>query len=571
VAVNDDYLVELLLNAGMLSQRDALSARASAAQNGRGVIDELVSQGIISRNDILQATANDCGMEFYPTIEHVDEDAIRAVSKSHALRYKVLPIQKMGTSIQVAISDPLDFETLDALRYLLKTDLEPVVAPADVIESAITRYYGTADQSLEELISGYEDVDVQVKGTGAAQDEAAEDDSVGEGDAPIIKMVHGIILDAHRLRASDIHIEPLEKRLRLRYRIDGVLQEMRDPPKRLQSSIISRLKIMSNMSIAEKRLPQDGRIALNMQDGTRIDLRVSTVPTVHGESIVMRILDKKALMLGLPELGFFADDQAIIERVLGFADGIFLVTGPTGSGKSTTLYACLNTINKPDRKLITVEDPVEYQLAGVNQVQVNPDVGMTFAAALRSMLRQAPNIIMVGEIRDVETATIAINASLTGHLVFSTLHTNDAPSAVTRLTDMGVKPFLVSSSIRAVMAQRLIRKICPNCVQPYEPSEAELRALNLDASQIAQARFQHGHGCDNCRGSGYKGRSGIFEIFVTDDEIRGLINEGASISAIRQRARDIGMRTLREDGIRKVVAGLTTPEEVITATMGDKD
>jgi general secretion pathway protein E/type IV pilus assembly protein PilB len=384
-------------------------------------------------------------------------------------------------------------------------------------------------------------------------------------------MVYGMILDAHRLRGSDIHVEPLEKRLRLRYRIDGVLQEMRDPPKRLQAAIISRIKIMGNMSIAEKRLPQDGRIALHMQDGTHLDLRVSSIPTVHGESIVMRILDKKSLTLGLPELGFLSDDQATMERILGYPDGIFLVTGPTGSGKSTTLYACLNMLNKPDRKLITVEDPVEYVLPGVNQVQVQTDVGMTFANALRSMLRQAPNIIMLGEIRDAETATIAINASLTGHLVFSTLHTNDAPSAVTRLSDIGVKPFLVSSAIRAVLAQRLIRRICQNCVQDYTPTEGELRALNLDQSQIAEAHFRHGHGCDVCRGKGYRGRAGIFELFTVNDDIRNLINSRASVSEIRQRARDLGMRTLREDGIRKVLAGMTTPEEVITATMGDKD
>jgi general secretion pathway protein E/type IV pilus assembly protein PilB len=318
-------------------------------------------------------------------------------------------------------------------------------------------------------------------------------------------------------------------------------------------------------------LPQDGRISIALQDGSSVDLRVSTVPTVHGESIVMRILDKTGLSLGLPQLGFFADDQATMERILALPDGIFLVTGPTGSGKSTTLYACLNTLNKPDRKLITVEDPVEYEVPGMNQVQVNEDAGMTFAAALRAMLRQAPNIIMVGEIRDAETANIAINASLTGHLVFSTLHTNDAPTAVTRLTDIGVKPFLVSSSIRAVMAQRLIRKVCSKCAQPYMPTDVELRALNLNASQIAEANFKHGHGCDTCRGSGYKGRSGIFEIFVVDDELRTLINDQATISQIRERARDLGMRTLREDGIRKVVAGFTTPEEVIAATTGDKD
>jgi general secretion pathway protein E/type IV pilus assembly protein PilB len=300
-------------------------------------------------------------------------------------------------------------------------------------------------------------------------------------------------------------------------------------------------------------------------------LRVSTIPTNHGESVVMRILDKTSLTLGLPELGFLSDDQATIERILALPDGIFLVTGPTGSGKSTTLYACLHLINKPDRKIITVEDPVEYQLSGVNQVPVNEEVGMTFAKALRAMLRQAPNIIMVGEIRDLETAGIAINASLTGHLVFSTLHTNDAPSAVTRLVDIGVKPFLVASSVRAIMAQRLVRRICPNCSEPYEPTETELRALNLKPEQLEQANFRKGRGCDKCRGTGYKSRLGIFEICVLDDEIRRMVNEKMSVSVIRQRARDLGMRTLREDGLRKVLGGMTTPDEVITATMGDKD
>jgi type IV pilus assembly protein PilB len=347
---------------------------------------------------------------------------------------------------------------------------------------------------------------------------------------------------------------------------------MTDPPKKLQGAIISRLKIMSNMSIAERRLPQDGRIQLRANEGkTAIDLRVSTIPTNHGESVVMRILDKTSLTLGLTELGYLSDDQATMERIMSFPDGIFLVTGPTGSGKSTTLYACLNMINKPDRKIITVEDPVEYQLAGINQVPVNAEVGMTFPAALRAMLRQAPNIIMVGEIRDLETASIAINASLTGHLVFSTLHTNDAPSAVTRLVDIGVKKFLVASSVRAIMAQRLVRRICKNCTEPYEPTEAEIRSLNLKPDQIAEANFQKGRGCDKCRGTGCRGRMGIFEICVLDDEIRRMVNEGMGVTAIRQRARDLGMRTLREDGIRKVLTGMTTPDEVISATMGDKE
>jgi len=328
------------------------------------------------------------------------------------------------------------------------------------------------------------------------------------------------------------------------------------------------LKIQSNMSISEHRIPQDGRIQTNVGNKL-IDLRVSCLPTNHGESIVMRILDKEGLRLGLPELGFFTDDQQTFERLIGLPDGILLVTGPTGSGKTTTLYSCLHFINRPDRKIITVEDPVEYILSGINQVQVNEAVGLSFSTALRSILRQAPNVIMIGEIRDLETATIAINASLTGHLVFSTLHTNDAPSAVTRLIDIGVKPFLVASSTRGLMAQRLVRKVCKQCAAPYVPTEDEMRQLNLNVSNSQNASFMRGKGCANCSNTGYRGRFGIFEIFVIDDDARKLIYEKVSSSVLRNRAREMGMRTLREDGIRKVLAGLTTPDEVIRATVGD--
>jgi len=356
----------------------------------------------------------------------------------------------------------------------------------------------------------------------------------------------------------------------VRYRIDGVLHEMKPPPKRLQAAIVSRLKIQSNMSISEHRIPQDGRIQTDV-GGKLIDLRVSCLPTNHGESIVMRILDKEGLRLGLPELGFFTDDQQTFERMISMPDGILLVTGPTGSGKTTTLYSCLHFINRPDRKIITVEDPVEYILGGINQVQVSEAVGLTFGMALRSILRQAPNVIMVGEIRDLETASIAINASLTGHLVFSTLHTNDAPSAVTRLIDIGVKPFLVASSTRCLMAQRLVRKICKQCAAPWMPPENELRQLGLDANAVQGANFLKGKGCSNCNNTGHRGRFGIFEIFVIDDDARKLIYEKVSSAVLRNRAREMGMRTLREDGIRKVLAGLTTPDEVIRATVGDVD
>jgi len=390
-----------------------------------------------------------------------------------------------------------------------------------------------------------------------------------ETDAPIIRMVSMLLIEAHRLGASDIHLEPLDKKFRVRFRIDGVLQEMQAPPKRLQSAIISRLKIMTgSMSIAEKRLPQDGRIQVKIKKKP-IDLRVSTIPTNHGESVVMRVLDKSSLILGLPELGFFSDDQETFERLIKLPDGILLVTGPTGSGKTTTLYACLHYINKPDRKIITVEEPIEYQMNGINQVQVNPEIGMTFPAALRSILRQAPNVIMIGEIRDLETANIATAASLTGHLVFSTLHTNDAPSAVARLVDIGVQPFLVASSIRAIMAQRLVRRLCSNCKEPAELSETELRALRIEPGQVREAQVMKPVGCEQCRKTGYRGRLGIFEIFVIDDEVRHMINKRSSTLMLRQRARELGMRTLREDGVRKILGGVTSAEEVISTTIGD--
>ncbi len=566
MAANDDYILELLIKHGLIEPSDMEDARRASSQNGHGPVEELVRTGRVTPLDILSTTAAEAGLDMVPVIEAIPDDVVHAVPKNLAHRLGIMPLSLEGRHLRVALSDPFNFDAIDTLSKELRYEIDPVVAPAEQIGMAISRYYGNTADAVNSLIGQYSGDDLVVR------QESEDAGSEKADDAHIIRLVNLMILEAHRLRASDIHLEPLEKRMRLRYRIDGVLHVMPDPPKKLQAALISRLKIMANMSIAEKRLPQDGRIQVRLADSrASIDLRVSSIPTNHGESVVMRILDKSSLTLGLPELGFLSDDQATIERILALPDGIFLVTGPTGSGKSTTLYACLHSINKPDRKIITVEDPVEYQLSGVNQVPVNEDVGMTFAAALRAMLRQAPNIIMVGEIRDAETANIAINASLTGHLVFSTLHTNDAPSAVTRLVDIGVKQFLVASSVRAILAQRLVRRICANCSEPYEPTEIEMRALNLKPEQLEGANFRKGHGCDKCRGTGYKGRMGIFEICVLDDEIRRMINERMSVASIRQRARDLGMRTLREDGLRKVLGGMTTPDEVITTTMGDKE
>ena len=372
-------------------------------------------------------------------------------------------------------------------------------------------------------------------------------------------------------RASDIHLEPLERRFRVRYRVDGVLTEAANvPPKRHQLAIISRLKIMANISIAEKRVPQDGRVQLSLA-GRTLDFRVSSLPTTHGESVVIRILDQTQLKLGLPELGFDAGDQARLEQLIASPDGMVLVTGPTGSGKTTTLYSCLHHLNQADQKIITVEDPIEYQLSGVNQVPVRAEIGMTFATALRAMLRQAPNIVMVGEIRDRETADMAINAALTGHFVLSTLHTNDAAGAIARLTDIGIKPFLVAAALRASLAQRLARRICPHCKRAYQPAPREMHALGLSSTQISGASFAHGAGCSACHGTGYRGRLGIFEIFLVNDDLRDLVYGNASAARLRQRAKEGGMRTLREDGIRKVLAGHTTIAEVASVTVGDID
>jgi type IV pilus assembly protein PilB len=568
VAEKDDYLVEILVDLGFVTAQQVEAARAEAANSGVGIVDLLLANKLIRPADVAQAKAAHFGAEVVNLAGlALPDDVISLIRRDIAKKYRVVPVSKVGNTITVALSDPSDLDTIDSLHHLLRADIELKVASEQDVEAALNKYYGgragSDNAAMQATIQELTESEVVVGGD-------AEVEAI-DADAPVIKLVNQLIVEAFKLRASDIHLEPLSKMFRVRYRIDGVLQEMKSPPKRLQAAIIARLKIQSNMSIAEHRVPQDGRIQTKV--GAKfIDLRVSCLPTNHGESIVMRILDKEGLRLGLPELGFFTDDQQTFEKLIAMPDGILLVTGPTGSGKTTTLYSCLHFINRPDRKIITVEDPVEYQLAGINQVQVNETVGLSFSMALRAILRQAPNVIMLGEIRDLETATIAINASLTGHLVFSTLHTNDAPSAVTRLIDIGVKPFLVASSTRALMAQRLVRKICRRCAAPYTPTDAELRALSIDPAAVAAgASFMKGKGCNECNGTGHRGRFGVFEIFVIDDEARKLIYDRVSSSVLRNRAREMGMRTLREDGVRKVLAGLTTAEEVIRATVGDVD
>ena len=456
-------------------------------------MDEILAKTGLPQEDLVNYLSSELSMEAVDFSQvNPTQEIIGLLTPELARKFEVLPLGMTGAEIELAVGDPLDFleNGQAALEFELKKSINPKVAYRGAVLEAIDQAYGAAeDRKMNDFFEGMSEDEIEI-GDGVRPEDVSEED------APIIKYVHSVIKDALDRRASDIHMEPLEKKFRIRFRVDGKLQEQPDPPKRLQPSIISRTKLMASVSLAEKRVPLDGRI--NVKVGEKvIDLRVSTLPTVHGESIVMRILDKESLSLGLPQLGFFSDDQETFERVISMPDGIFLVTGPTGSGKSTTLYSALNAINKPDRKIITVEDPVEYEVAGINQVQVRSDVGMTFSAALRAMLRQAPNIVMVGEIRDLETAEIAINASLTGHMVFSTLHTNDAPSAVSRLIDMGVKPFLVSASLRAALAQRLVRSICQNCKQPYEANPSELAVLGVSEDQAGSANFMQGTGCEN--------------------------------------------------------------------------
>ncbi len=494
----------------------------------------------------------------------VEEAALATVPRAFAVQHALLPFARSGNRLRVATSLESEPEALDALGCITGLEVVSASASTDEIAAAIERCYGKAPAPAE----------AQVESTVTWSTEPAkENDShatidADASDAPVIAWVHGLIHEALRRRASDLHVEPLEQRLRVRYRVDGVLLEGEGPPKALQPAIISRIKIMADISIAEKRVPQDGRIQVNVAEGS-LDLRVSVVPSVHGESIVMRLLAKESLRPSLSELGFFADEQKRFERLIGAPDGIVLVTGPTGSGKTTTLYSCLHQLNRPGRKIITVEDPVEYQLSGVNQVPVRAEIGMTFAAALRAMLRQSPNVVMVGEIRDAETAEIALQAALTGHLVFSTLHTNDAIGAVTRLIDLGAKPYLVASAVRGVLAQRLVRRVCPSCQRAHQPEPAELRAIDLPAAELANAQFRKGVGCAACNGTGYAGRMVISELLELNDELRAMIHAGASTRQLRNRARELGLRTLRNDGLRKVTAGLTTIEEVVSMTVSD--
>ncbi|MFL2848377.1 MAG: GspE/PulE family protein [Coraliomargaritaceae bacterium] len=567
---DDGFIIELLTKKNTVSDAAIQSARQALEESIEGsheeisetlLLERLVDDLKIPKEQVMTALADEFNME----IGHVDEVLITDEVKNAfpfniVQKYKFFPLSITDAEAEIAIFDPFNLDMVDNISHMLNRPLILRLSSLADIENAINANYDESSDSINAAFAS---------ATEALTSDGSQVVSIGDDeDSPIVRYVQTVITEALNRRASDIHLEPLEKRFRIRFRIDGELHEIENPPKRLQPTLLSRIKLMANVSIAEKRIPQDGRIGIDIGNKS-IDLRVSVLPTSFGESIVMRILDKEALNLGLPQLGFFSDDQANFERVISLPDGVFLVTGPTGSGKSTTLYSALNYINHPDRKIITVEDPVEYEMSGINQVGVKRDVGMTFSAALRSMLRQAPNIIMVGEIRDKETAEIAINASLTGHMVFSTLHTNDAPSAVSRLVDIGIKPFLVSASIRSVLAQRLVRKVCPKCKESTEPDTRSLNALGIRPEQISNATFMAGKGCDHCNNTGFRGRIGVFEMFNINEEIEQMIYEEVSLVALRERSREMGMRTMREDGIRKVLAGVTTPEEVLKTTVSD--
>ena len=552
---NDEYVLQLIRERGYVTAEQLDVASQAMREGNETTLDVLVASGALTEDDVLGTIADQFGMK-YVNIDPsaLDPDIGKEITSEIAHKYGVAPVMADSDSVTVVLSDPMNYDAVDSLRYVLHgKDVQAVLAPSADVKALMDKLYPAgADEITARTDDGF----------------GGDDDSSSGDDAPVIKLCGLILSNAIKMKASDIHLEPMEKEFRVRYRIDGALRKMDSPPKRLQGAILSRFKIMSKIKISEKRIPQDGRIQVNV-GGRDLDLRVSTVPTNHGESIVMRILDKSNLALGLPQLGFLSDDQSKFERFIHLSDGVVLVTGPTGSGKSTTLYAALGQINLPDRKIITVEDPVEYQMSGINQVQVNRDVGLDFSAALRSILRQAPNIVMIGEIRDSETADIAMDASLTGHLVFSTLHTNDAPSAVTRLTDMGVKPFLVASAMRAALAQRLVRAICTKCKEEYTITDRDKKMLG-PLAKLAPDKMYIGKGCSACNG-GYKGRKGIFEIFEVDDTIQRLIFDHAPTSVLRERAREMGMRTLREDGMLKVASGMTSLKEVLQATMGDAD
>ena len=552
---------DILVSRQVLGPDQLNEARSLQQQTGIKLQDAILKLDYATNDQIMGAIAEFHGMQFIDLKDiTIPPSVIELVPESVARENFVIPLSQENGALKITISDPGDFDTLTKLQFILNKDITPVLAVREQIVEAINRHYGQSEtESVDSMLQEFTDTQIDFTETEQSANAAASDES----DAPVVKLCNLIIQEAVSLRASDIHIEPFADRVRVRYRIDGVLVERDSPPKRLQAPMMSRLKIMGNIDISEKRRPQDGRIKMSV-GGKHFDLRVSMLPTNHGQSAVMRILDRTSIQVSVKDLGFMEDDYKRFQSIIKRPNGIFLVTGPTGSGKTTTLYAALNELNRPDRKIITAEDPVEYYLPGINQVEVKHNIGLDFARIIRAMLRQAPNIILVGEIRDKETAEIAVQASLTGHLVFSTLHTNDAPSAITRLGDIGVQPFLVASSVIAIMAQRLVRLVCPKCKEPDKPPAAEIKAAGLTPQQALQATFTRGRGCNHCNHTGYRGRKGIYEMLRMTAAMRDMTFNREPTQTIRRQARLLGMRSLLEDGVGKAVAGVTTLEEVLS-------
>jgi len=567
MAIAVKSLEQILLEQGAVTE-DVIDKARDRQRNGQPLGEVLQEMGAVDSRTWTQALASHYGLPFTEQVpqDEAAGDWINLLPINFAKRCRLVPIGREGDRVVVAAADPAAVGPIDDLRLLLHRPVKVVVAPAPAIVEAINRLYDMASGSASDVMDGIEAEELDRVATELDEPRDLLD---ADEEAPIIRLVNSLLVQAVKDRASDIHIEPFERDLVVRFRIDGILYDVLSPPKRFQPVILSRVKIMAHLNIAEKRLPQDGRIRIKLA-GRDIDIRVSTVPTAFGERIVMRLLDRSATLLQLDDLGLLGHKHELVSQLIRQPHGIILVTGPTGSGKTTTLYAALSKINTTDKNIITIEDPIEYQLHGVGQIQVNPKIDLTFASGLRSILRQDPDVVMVGEIRDVETAQIAIQAALTGHLVFSTLHTNDSCGAVTRLLDMGIEPFLVSSSVIAVMAQRLVRRVCPNCREPYRPALEELHQLNLSSDQLeGRTAYRPGPGCAECKQTGYRGRTGIHELLVVDDDIRGLVMKNADASAIRRAATAKGMNTLREDGADKLLAGVTTVEEVLRVTQDE--
>ncbi|MGO8704574.1 MAG: GspE/PulE family protein [Candidatus Brocadiia bacterium] len=556
---------QILIDKGVVTEEQVAQALEMQRANPKIRLGEaLVQIQAANWDQVYEALAELLGYRFVDLrATRIPAEAIEAMPRVIARKHNLLPVGEEDGVLIVAITDPFDLYAMDSLRFYLNREVRCVLAAPDAVEEAISKYYGIEESTVDNMLAEFTESDLGIQ----AAVESNEDD--GE-DSAMIRLVTLLISEAVKMRASDIHIEPMKTKLRVRYRVDGNCQEMDSPPKKLQGPIISRVKIMAGIDIAEKRRPTDGRISMRVA-GQSFDIRVSCLPATHGESVVMRLLMKESVLINLQELGFHESDYRRFESIIKRPNGIFLVTGPTGSGKTTTLYAALHELNRPDKKIITAENPVEYNLSGVNQCEVRERIGLTFMAILRSMLRQAPNIILIGEIRDAETAEIAVQAALTGHLVFSTLHTNDAPSAITRLVDMGVKPFLIASSVQAILAQRLVRRICSACKEPFRYDRKSLMSIGLKPEEVKNVTFYHGAGCQRCRSTGYRGRTALFELMELDNTLRDMTFRREPLAELRKHAHAAGMVTLREDGVRKVLGGSTTIAEVLEVTAKDTE